>query len=247
MLAPIHSKVLVYKEKKQTMAIASTTTTSVYDLGLRQYMIGVYNNMGLGLAISGIISYLVGTVPALTQFFLGGPQAWLFMLAPLGLVFYISFKAHEMSFEKARALFFTYSALMGISLGSIFMVYQLGSIFQVFFITAATFGAVSLYGYTTKRDLTSVGTFMFMGLIGIVIASLVNIFLQSSALAFAVSLVGVVVFVGLTAYDTQKIKDTYDMVGESEREKAGILGALTLYLDFINLMLHLLQLFGQRK
>lgn len=227
------------------MAIA--TTTSSYDLGLRQYMLGVYNNMGLGLAISGIISYLVGTVPALTAFFLGGPQAWLFMLAPLALVFYISFKSHTMSAEKARTLFFVYSALMGISLGSIFMVYQLGSIFQVFFITAATFGAVSLYGYTTKRDLTSVGTFMFMGLIGIIIASIVNIFLQSSGLAFAISLIGVVVFVGLTAYDTQKIKDLYDTVDDSEREKAGVMGALTLYLDFINLMISLLQLFGQRK
>ena len=228
------------------MAIASTNTLT-YDLGLRRYMIDVYNNMGIGLAISGIVSYLVGTIPTLTQLFLGGPQAWIFMLAPLALVFYISFKTHEMRVETARTLFYVYAALMGISLGSIFLVYQLGSIFQVFFITAATFGAVSLYGYTTNRDLTNIGTFMFMGLIGIIIASLVNIFLQSSGLSFVISLISVVVFVGLTAYDTQKIKDLYDTVDETEREKAGIMGALNLYIDFINLMISFLQLFGQRK
>lgn len=229
------------------MVSKAVSRRSDIDIGLKNHMIGVYNNMGLGLLISGLISYLVGTVPALTSFFLGGPQAWLFILAPLVLSIALMFLINKLTVAQVQLMFYVYAALMGISLGSLFLVYKLGSIAQVFVITSATFFATSLYGYTTKRDLSSMGSFLFMGLIGILIAGLVNLFLQSSALAFAISVIGVLVFTGLTAYDTQRIKDVYfETVGE-DRAKSAILGALNLYLDFINLFIHLLQLIGERR
>lgn len=223
------------------------SAAATHDEGLRQHMISVYNNMGLGLLISGIVSYMVGTIPALTALFLGGPQAWLFILAPLAVVFWISFKIDSMSLSTARTAFYGYAALMGISMGSIFLVYEMGSIFQVFLITACMFGATSLYGYTTKRDLTSLGSFLFMGLIGLIIASIVNLFLQNSMFQMVIAAIGVLVFTGLTAYDTQKIREVYYTTDGDERSKAGIMGALALYLDFINLMMSLLQLLGNRK
>lgn len=231
------------------MAISktATSTASNVDLGLRDHMVSVYNQMGIGLAISGAIAYLVSAVPALTALFLGGPQAWLFILAPIGVVFWLSWKIKSLSVSTARTTFYAYAALMGISLSTLFLVYQMGSIVQVFLITAIMFLAMSLYGYTTKKDLTSLGSFLFMGLIGLIVASIVNLFLQSSALAFAISCIGVLIFTGLTAYDTQKIKEIYYETRGDDRVKAGIMGALTLYLDFINLMIHLLQLLGQRK
>lgn len=227
-----------------------TTTKAIaasYDEGLRRHMISVYNNMGLGLLTSGIIAYLIGTIPVLTQFFLGGPQAWFFILAPLAVVFWISFKIESMKLSTAIYAFYGYAALMGISLATIFQVYQMGSIFQVFLITACMFGATSLYGYTTKRDLTGFGSFLFMGVIGLVIAGLVNLFLQNSLFQMVIAGLGVLIFTGLTAYDTQKIKDTYYATDGEGRSKAGIMGALALYLDFINLMMSLLQLLGNRK
>lgn len=229
------------------MASKTLSKTSDIDIGLKNHMIGVYNNMGLGLLISGLVSYLVGTVPALTSFFLGGPQAWLFILAPLVLSIALMFVINKLTVAQAQLMFYAYAALMGISLGSLFLVYKMGSIAQVFVITSATFFATSLYGYTTKRDLSGMGSFLFMGLIGILIAALVNLFLQSSALAFAISVVGVLVFTGLTAYDTQRIKDVYFETFGEERAKSAILGALNLYLDFINLFIHLLQLIGERR
>lgn len=233
------------------MKLVNPTTyksaAATHDEGLRQHMISVYNNMGLGLLISGIVSYMVGTIPALTALFLGGPQAWLFILAPLAVVFWISFKIDSMSLSTARTAFYGYAALMGISMGSIFLVYEMGSIFQVFLITACMFGATSLYGYTTKRDLTSLGSFLFMGLIGLIIASIVNLFLQNSMFQMVIAAIGVLVFTGLTAYDTQKIREVYYTTDGDERSKAGIMGALALYLDFINLMMSLLQLLGNRK
>lgn len=229
----------------------STTTSKAiaasYDEGLRQHMISVYNNMGLGLATSGIIAYLVGTVPALTSFFLGGPQAWLFILAPLAMVFWLSYKIDSMRYSTALYAFYGYAALMGISMASIFLVYEMGSIFQVFLITACMFGATSLYGYTTKRDLTGIGSFLFMGLIGLVIASLVNLFLQNSMFQMVIASIGVLIFTGLTAYDTQKIREIYYVTNGEDQKKAGVMGALSLYLDFINLMMSLLQLLGNRK
>jgi FtsH-binding integral membrane protein len=231
------------------MAISKTadSTISKIDLGLRDHMINVYNQMGIGLAISGVVAYLVSSVPALTALFLGGPQVWLFILAPLAMVFWLSWKINSLSVSTARTAFYAYAGLMGISLSTLFLVYEMGSIVQVFLITAVMFLAMSIYGYTTKKDLTSLGSFLFMGLIGLIVASIVNLFMQSSALAFAISCIGVLIFTGLTAYDTQKIKELYYHTDGDDRTKAGIMGALTLYLDFINLMIHLLQLLGQRK
>lgn len=223
------------------------TATTDIDVGLRNYMIGVYNNMGLGLLVSGIIAYIVGTSPTLTQMVFGGPQAYLFIFAPLVAVLALSFGIEKMSVNTARLAFYGFAAIMGISLSSIFITYQLGSIFQVFLITAVMFGGMSLYGYTTKKDLTSIGSFLIMGLWGLVIASIVNIFMQNSVMQLVIAAIGVVVFTGLTAYDTQKIKEIYYHTEGDTRAKAAIMGALNLYLDFINLMISLLQLLGQRK
>ena len=178
------------------------------------------------------------------------PLKWLFILAPLAMVFVISAGINRLQPATAQMLFWVFSALMGVSLSSIFLVYTHTSIVRVFFITAATFGALSLYGYTTKRDMTGIGSFLFMGLIGIIIASLVNLFLASSMLQFMVSVIGVLVFAGLTAYDTQRLKNDYiygyASQGGAVAERAAIIGALSLYLNFINLFTLLLQLLGQR-
>lgn len=215
------------------------------DTQLRSYMISVYNNMGLGLLLSGAIAYLVSSIPALTAFFLGGPQAYFWIFAPLVVALILGFAMHKMSADTIRLLFYGYAALMGVGLATVFSTFELGSVYQVFLITASVFGITSIYGYTTKRDLTSLGSFMFMGLVGIVIASLINIFLQSSLMTFVISYIGVIVFVGLTAYDTQEIKESFFY--SDDRAKSGIIGAMTLYLDFVNLMLHFLQIFGVRK
>lgn len=227
------------------------------DLGLRAYMLRVYNYMTGGLALTGVVAYLVLTVPALQSMFFTvstngkigmSPLGWVALLAPLGLVFFLSFKVSSIKASTAQALFWGYSALMGIGLSPLLMIYTGASVARVFFITAATFGAMSLYGYVTKRDLSGWGSFLFMGLIGIIIASLVNIFLVSSQMSFIISVIGVLVFTGLTAYDTQKIKESYvtDDDGETMTKKA-VMGALTLYLDFINLFIMLLRLIGDRR
>lgn len=221
--------------------------TAVIDNGLREYMLSVYNNMGLGLVVSGVIAYLVATVPELTALFLGGPQVYLFIFAPLVMVLVMSFGIEKFSASGLQTMFYAYAALMGVSLSTVFMTYQLGSIFQVFGITAVMFLSMSLYGYTTKKDLTSMGGFLLMGLIGLIVASIINVFMQSAAFDFAISVIGVLIFVGLTAYDTQKIKEIYYQTSGEDRAKAGTMGALALYLDFVNLMLYLLKLVGQRK
>jgi FtsH-binding integral membrane protein len=217
------------------------------DAGLRAHMQRVYGYMAGGLALTGIVAY-AAAASGFYQSIAGTPLIWIVMLAPLGFVLALSFGIQRMSAATATLLFWIYAAVMGLSLGSIFLVFTGESIARVFFITAATYGAMSLYGYTTRTDLSRFGSFLLMGLVGIVIASLVNIFIGSSALQFAVSIIGVIVFVGLTAYDTQRIKEMYlepDTV-EVAGKKAG-LGALALYLDFINLFMLLLQLFGQRR
>ena len=229
------------------MQTSIPNTQAAIDQGLRSHMISVYNNMGIGLVISSIVSYVIGTNAALSSMIFGGPQAYLFIFAPLVAVFALAFGIEKMSASTARLAFFGFSAIMGISLASIFLTYQLGSIFQVFLITAIMFGGMSLYGYTTKRDLTSMGSFLIMGLWGLVIASIVNIFMQNSIMQLVIAAIGVVVFTGLTAYDTQKIKEIYYATSGEERAKSGIMGALNLYLDFVNLMISLLQLLGQRK
>ncbi|MGA2313365.1 MAG: Bax inhibitor-1/YccA family protein [Xanthobacteraceae bacterium] len=229
------------------------------DAGLRAYMIRVYNYMTAGVALTGLVAWFTFSAAVtqtsgglvLTSFgqtIFHGPLMWLFILAPLGLVMLLSFGINRLSASTALTLFFVYAGVLGISLASIFLVYTGASITRVFFISAATFGAMSLYGYTTKRDLTAVGSFMFMGLIGIIIASLVNIFLQSSALYWAISVIGVLIFVGLTAYDTQNIKEMYSPMDDGTvAGRKAVMGALRLYLDFINLFLMMLRLFGDRR
>ena len=246
-------------------ASVDRSAVGVIDEGLRAFMLRVYNYMAIGLVLTGVAAYgaysaAVSSVP--TEYALRGgiyltsfgaaiytsPLMWLIVLAPLGLVFFLSFRINRMSVSAAQTTFWVYSALVGLSLSTIFLVYTMASITQVFFITAAMFGAMSLWGYTTKRDLTGMGSFLFMGLIGIIIASIVGIFFQSSALQFAISVIGVLVFTGLTAYDTQKIKEMYYVSDDGTvAGRKAIMGALSLYLDFINLFMMLLRLFGDRR
>jgi FtsH-binding integral membrane protein len=228
------------------------------DQGLRAYMLRVYNYMALGLAITGAAAlgtFLLavdragGTakVTAFGQLIYHSPLKWVVIFAPLAMVFLLSFGIQRLSVGAAQLAFWAYAALMGVSLSAIFLVYTGQSITQVFFVTAAAFGALSLYGYTTQRDLSPIGSFLIMGVFGIIIASLVNIWLASSALQFAVSVIGVLVFAGLTAYDTQRIKEMYDVNDDGTLAgRKAIMGALSLYLDFINLFMMLLQLFGRR-
>jgi FtsH-binding integral membrane protein len=222
------------------------------DAGLRAYMLRVYNYMAIGVALTGVAAWItyqmVLSNPALRQTLFGGPVYLVLLLAPLGLVFFLSFRIQRLQPATAQALFFFYAALLGVSLTPVFIVYTGASIARVFFISAASFGALSLYGYTTQRDLSPFGSFLIMGLFGIILASLVNIFLASSALQFVISVVGVMVFAGLTAWDTQQIKEMYDVNDDGTvAGRKAIMGALRLYLDFINLFLMLLRLFGDRR
>ncbi|HEV2626217.1 MAG TPA: Bax inhibitor-1/YccA family protein [Xanthobacteraceae bacterium] len=229
------------------------------DAGLRAYMIRVYNYMAAGVALTGLVAWLTFSaavvqtgaglqLTAFGQTVFQSPLMWVLVLAPLGLVFAISFGINRMQPATALMLFFVYAGLLGVSLASIFLMYTGTSITRVFFISAATFGALSLWGYTTKRDLSGVGSFMFMGLIGIIIASLVNIFLRSSGLDWAISVIGVIVFAGLTGWDTQRIKEMYDPMDDGTiGGRKAVMGALSLYLDFINLFLMLLRLMGDRR
>jgi hypothetical protein len=242
-------------------SFTKATEQAVIDEGLRAYMLKVYNYMTTGLLFTGLVAYFFSKASIVTNEFgqiigvtsvgamlFDSPLKWIVMLAPLGFVFYLSARINKMSISSAQITFWVFSAIMGLSLASLFIVFTQSSIARVFFITAGTFAAMSLYGYTTKKDLTRLGGFLFMGLIGIIIASVVNIFIGSSALQFAISVIGVLVFVGLTAYDTQSIKNMY-YEGDSENisSKKALMGALRLYLDFINLFILLLQLFGQRR
>jgi hypothetical protein len=217
------------------------------DVGLRDYMLRIYNYMASGLALTGIVAYVFAQSGYYAQV-AHTPLIWLIMLAPLGLVLWLSYGIERMQASTAQMLFWVYSGLMGLSLASVFLVFTGESIARVFFITAGTFAAMSVYGYTTRRDLTQFGSFLFMGLIGIIIAGLVNMFLHSSALQFAISVIGVLVFIGLTAYDTQQIKEMYFEYDDGTMgTKKAVMGALRLYLDFINLFMMLLQLFGARR
>jgi FtsH-binding integral membrane protein len=217
------------------------------DVGLRNYMLRIYNYMASGLALTGIVAYVFASSGIYLEI-ARTPLIYVVMLAPLGLVMLLSFGINKMSATAAQGVFWLYAGLMGISMASIFLMFTGASIARVFFITAGTFAAMSLYGYTTRRDLAQFGSFLFMGLIGVVIAMLVNMFLHSSALQFAISVVGVLVFTGLTAWDTQQIKEMYfeGDYGEVATKKA-VMGALRLYLDFINLFMMLMQLMGVRR
>jgi FtsH-binding integral membrane protein len=225
---------------------ATEARTQAVDEGLRIYMTKVYNYMGLGLLATAITAYIgaaSGIYVALAQ----TPLIWLVVLAPLGMVIYLSSRLHKMSASAAKTTFWIYAAMTGLSLSYVLLAFTGVSVVRTFLITAASFGALSLYGYTTKRDLSGMGSFLFMGLIGIILASIVNIFMQSPAMHFAISVIGVLLFAGLTAYDTQDIKRIY-YAGDSRdiAEKKAIMGALRLYLDFINMFLFLLQFLGNR-
>jgi FtsH-binding integral membrane protein len=214
--------------------------------GLRAYMLSVYNYMALGLGLTGGVALLVVSSPTLLQAIM--PMMLLFIIAPVALVFFLSFKINTMKYTTAQALFWLYAALNGVAFSVIFLAYTYQSIARVFFITAGMFAATSLYGYTTKKDLTAMGSFLFMGLIGLIIASLVGLFWQSTMLQFMISVGGVIIFTGLAAYDTQSIKETYIEGSSAEVSgKKAIFGALRLYLDFINLFLMMLRLMGDRK
>ncbi|MBN8531811.1 MAG: Bax inhibitor-1/YccA family protein [Alphaproteobacteria bacterium] len=228
------------------------------DLGLRAYMLSIYNHMGAALALTGLVALLASQTPAFLSLMyvmqngaIAGmkPLAWVVALAPLGLALALGFAIQRMSLAAARASFWGFAVVMGLSMTTIFLTYTGASIARVFFITAATFGAMSLYGYTTRRDLSGFGSFLIMGVIGLVLASLVNLFLQSTALHFALSALGVLIFTGLTAYDTQKLRLMYDQLTDEGETmaKAVILGALTLYLDFINIFMSLMQFLGERR
>ena len=217
------------------------------DIGLRQYMLRVYNFMAAALGLTGLVAY-AAAASGFYQQIAGTPLIWLVMLAPIGVVLLLSFRIDRMSVGAAQAAFWGFAALMGLSLAGVFLLYTGVSVARVFFIAAATFAATSLYGYTTRRDLSQFASFLLMGLIGVVLASLVNVFLASSALQFAVSVIGVLVFTGLTAWDTQRIKEiSVESDPGDPLTKKALMGALALYLDFINLFVLLLQLTGQRR
>ena len=238
-----------------------TADQGVIDEGLRAYMLKVYNYMTTGLLITGLIAYFFGKasivtnssgeligVTSLGNMLFNSPLMWVVALAPLGMMFFFTYRINKMSLSTAQITFWVFATLMGLSMASLFIAYTGASITRVFFICSATFAAMSLYGYTTKRDLTALGGFLMMGVIGLIIANIVNWFLQSPALYYAASFIGVLIFVGLTAYDTQKIKNMY-YEGDSDNlsGKKAIMGALTLYMDFILLFIYLLRIFGQRR
>ena len=236
------------------------------DMGLRAYMQGVYNHMAIGVAITGLVAYFVnylavtptsaGAAAHIGSIYLTSlgvtlytsPLRWMVMLAPLAFVFFISFRIHTMSASTARSMFYSFAAVMGLSLSVILLVYTQTSVARAFFVSAATFGGLSLYGYTTKKDLTAIGTFCFMALIGLILASIVNLFLGSSGFAFLISAATILIFAGLTAWDTQSIKEMY-FAGDSHdvATRKSINGALRLYLDFINIFQSVLSLMGDRR
>jgi FtsH-binding integral membrane protein len=227
---------------------APRTVGASFDAALRAHMVRVYNHMTAGLFVTGIIAYLVSTQPAMMQAIFGTPLRYLVIFAPLAFVMVMSFGIQKLSLPALTATFYGFSVAMGLSLSTIFLVYTGGSIAQVFFISAATFLGMSLYGYTTKSDLTSWGSFGIMAVFGIILAGLVNMFLHSAGMGFAISVIGVIAFTALTAYDTQKIKEQYSEAwGAESNGKLALMGALNLYLDFINLFLMLLRLMGNRR
>jgi FtsH-binding integral membrane protein len=238
------------------------TADQAFDAGLRAHMIRVYNYMASGLALSGIVAFAVANNPALHSLFFtmrmtaGGSLVpvgmtglgWVAMLAPLGLLMLVGFRAAQMSVTAVQAVYWAVTALMGVSMSVLLMRYTDASVARTFFVTAAAFGGLSLYGYTTKRDLTAIGKFLFMGLIGIILASLVSIFFPSTMMSFIISVAGVLIFSGLIAYDTQKIKDQYAASwGNDVATKVAIFGALNLYLDFVNLFQFLMSFMGQSR
>ncbi|USI71483.1 Bax inhibitor-1/YccA family protein [Sphingomonas morindae] len=231
---------------------ATGAREAAFDTGLRTYMLSVYNYMTSGVLLTGIVALLFASgginSPAAQVFLHGGPLRWVVMLAPLGVVMWLSFGINRLSENGAKALFWLYAVLMGLSLSSILLVYTGSSVAQAFFATAAGFGALSLYGYTTKRDLTAMGSFFIVGVVGLIVAMLINMFVRSTAMDLIISAVGVLLFAGLTAYDTQRIKSGYFAVrGTALQTKSAIMGALQLYLDFVNMFMFLLRFMGNQR
>jgi len=223
-------------------------TNVAFDAGLRRHMLGIYNNMALGLVITGLVAFGVASTPALYEPIFGTPLKWLAMFAPLGFVFFLSFRMERMTVASARMAYLAFAAVMGVSMATIFLAFTDTSIARTFFIAASMFLGMSVWGYTTKRDLTGWSSFLFMGLVGVVVASIINTFLGSTTLQLIVSFAGIVVFTGLTAWDTQRAKSDYmAFAGTEHAEKLGIMGALSLYLNFVNLFQLLLTIFGQRE
>jgi len=228
-------------------------TGVAFDAGLRSYMLSVYNYMASGVLLTGIVAMAMvytGAVDSLFDPMTGRatPLAWIAMFAPLGLVFWLSYGINRMSTGTAKAAFFGYAGLLGVSLSTILLLYTESSVAQTFFAAAAAFGSLSLWGYTTKKDLTGWGSFLLVGLVGLIVAMIINMFWNSGPMGLAISAIGVLIFAGLTAYDTQKIKSMYFAVGgTAAAEKTAIMGALKLYLDFINLFLFLLRFMGDRR
>jgi len=238
---------MAFGQEHRTMD-ATHAQAAHMDVGLRKYMMRVYNYMASGVALTGAVAAGVASSETLMAAIFGTPLFWVVALAPLGFVIFLSARIHKIQASTAQMLFWVYAALVGASIASIFVVYTGESIARVFFISAASFAGLSLWGYTTKKNLTGMGNFMIMGLFGIIIAGLVNIFLESSALHFAISAIGVLIFAGLTAYDTQRIKAMYYAGDDSETAgKKAVMGALSLYLDFLNIFLFLLQFLGNRE
>jgi len=226
----------------------SRQSAALFDEGLRQHMLSVYNYMALGLVLTGVVAFTVASVPALYVPIFSTPLKWVVMLAPLAFVLLFSFRIQTMSAAGAQAMFWAFCAVMGLSLASVFLVFTGTSIARTFFIAATMFGAMSLYGYTTKRDLTQFSSFLIMGLIGVIIAAVVNLFLGSTALQFAISVIGIFVFLGLTAWDTQTIKEQYaENIDQESRQKMAVWGAFSLYLNFINIFQLLLHFTGERE
>ena len=227
---------------------AKAATVS-YDEGLRSYMLNIYNYMAMALALTGIIAYLAAHSSTIMNM-MASPIGLIVSLAPIGVAIAFGTRLHKMSVQTAQTLFWTYAGLLGLSLAPIFLIYTGASIARVFFISSSVFAAMSLYGYSTKRDLTQFGSFLIMGVIGLVLASVINIFLKSSGLQFAMSLIGVLIFTGMTAYDTQKMKQIYyqsNSLDAAMASKTAIMGALALYMDFVNIFIYMLQFFGDRK
>jgi uncharacterized protein len=238
-----------WTDPRATVSAPSSVGTrqAAYDAGLRSYMLSVYNYMASGVLLTGIVALAFASTSAFDAV-MASPLRWLIMLAPLGFILVLSFGINRLSTGTAQMLFWAFATVMGLSMASIFRVYTGESIAQVFFATSAAFAGLSLWGYTTKKDLSAFGTFLIMGVVGLLVASIINLFLQSSAMQFAISVIGVLLFAGLTAYDTQKIKSMYSYVaGTDMMGKTVIMGALNLYLDFVNMFMFLLQLFGGRR
>jgi len=231
---------------------AGVARSAEYDLGLRSYMLGIYNHMTLALAISALVAvgiFMLGRSSPLVQMLYQTPLRWVIMLAPLAFVFVLSWRFERMSYTSLLGTFWAFAAVMGLSLGWIGMVFQVGSIVNALLVTTIAFGGLSLYGYTTSRSLSGMGSFLIMGLIGLIVAMIVNIFMQSGVLGFAISVIGVLIFAGLTAWDTQRLKNDYEYLSQGGElmQKASVMGALSLYLNFINMFQFILALTGSRE